>query len=978
MEKGFTNYNIIEDLSALKGEFSGDIYTDYQTRILYATDASTYREIPLAVVYPKENDDIRILIEFVLKHNTSIIPRTAGTSIAGQVVGGGIIVDVSRYMTKILEFNEKGNWVKVQPGVVRDELNRFLEPSGLFFSPETSTSDRCMIGGMVGNNACGMHSLIYGSTRDHVISIKGYLPDGSKVEFKPLAEEGFLEKCELKTLEGRIYQNIAAILSDPANQEEIQKEFPDSSIKRRNTGYAIDLLLKMQPFSASGEKFNFSKLIAGSEGTIFFITEIKLHLDHLPPPVKGLVCVHCKTLEEALKGNLIALKYDPGAIELIDNIIMELSKKNLAISKNRFFIEGEPKAMLLIEFARNSEEEILEITGKMEKELVSSGYGYHFPVVFGSDIQKVWSVRKGALGLLSNIPGDAKPVPVVEDAALRPEDLPEYINDLQELFEKDNLKCVYHAHIATGELHPRPVLNLKKKEDVELFHTIASETAKLVKKYNGSLSGEHGDGRLRGEFIPYMIGERNYKLLKQIKRTWDPENIFNPGKIIEVPVMNTSLRYAPGKRTQEFKTFFDFSSDLGFLQSIEKCNGSGDCRKSEIFGGTMCPSYQATRDEKHTTRARANTLRELLTNPANENPFNQEEIYDILDLCLSCKGCKSECPSNVDMAKYKAEFLQHYYDANKIPLRIKLIANNHRLNKIGSFFPSLTNFILSNRLTKKLLSGIFGFAPKRSLPKLYKTTLKAWLKKQTQPVNEKKVYLFADEFTNFNEVEIGIKAVKILNKLGYAVEIPEHDISGRTFISKGLLRKAKEVAITNVEILRDVISKNHPLIGIEPSGILTFRDEYPDLVGDELKQDAVKLAKSTLMFEEFIAKEFESGNISIDNFIDGTKKIKLHGHCQQKSIASTEPTKKMLSLPINYSVEEIESGCCGMAGSFGYEKEHYDLSMKIGELVLFPAVRKSENSTLIAASGTSCRQQIMDGTGKRAFHPIEILYDALK
>jgi len=978
MDKDFSNYHIIEDLSALKDAFSGDIYTNYKTRILYATDASTYREIPLAVVYPKKNDDIRLLVEFALKHNTSIIPRTAGTSIAGQVVGGGIVADVSRYMTNILELNEGENWVRVQPGVVRDELNRYLEPSGLFFSPETSTSDRCMIGGMVGNNACGMHSLIYGSTRDHIISMKGYLPDGLKVEFKPLTEDEFHSKCNLPDREGEIYQNIASILSDPENQKEIKKEFPDSSIKRRNTGYAIDLLLKMLPFSAPGEKFNFSKLIAGSEGTLFFITEIKLHLDSLPPPVKGLVCVHCKTLEDALQGNLIALKYDPGAIELMDNNIMELSKKNLTLAKNRFFIKENPGAMLLVEFARNSKDEILKISKKMEEEMASSGFGYHFPVVFGSDIQKVWSVRKGALGLLSNIPGDAKPVPVVEDAALRPQDLPDYISEIQKLLEKHNLKCVYHAHIATGELHLRPILNLKKKEDVELFHLIARETAKLVKKYKGSLSGEHGDGRLRGEFIPFMIGDRNYDLLKQIKRAWDPENIFNPGKIIEVPQMNTSLRYSPGKQTVELNTFFDYSSDNGFLRSIEKCNGSGDCRKSEIFGGTMCPSYQATRDEKNTTRARANTLRELLTNPVNENPFEQKEIFDILDLCLSCKGCKSECPSNVDMAKYKAEFLQHYYDVNKIPSRTKLIANLHKINKFGSAFPLLTNFFLSNGLSKKVISRFFNFAPKRSLPKLYKTTLKTWLKRQPQTANEKKVYLFADEFTNYNEVEIGIKAIKILNELGYNVEIPDHDISGRAYISKGLLRKAKEIAITNVKTLKDVINKNHPLIGIEPSGILTFRDEYPDLVGNELKIDALELAKSCLMFEEFIIEEFESGNVPIEKFSDASKKIKLHGHCQQKSIASIEPTKKMLSLPINFNVEEIESGCCGMAGSFGYEKEHYDLSMKIGEMILFPAVRKSDKETLVAASGTSCRQQIKDGTGKKVFHPIEILYDTLK
>ena len=609
------NYKTIsEDLNEMKSIFEGDIYTDRHTRVLYATDASAYREVPLAVTRPKSEEDIRLLVLFAKKHNTSLIPRTAGTSLAGQVVGGGIVVDVSKHLTKILKFNEKERWVRVQPGVVRDELNKFLEPAGLFFSPETSTSDRCMIGGMVGNNACGAHSLIYGSTRDHIISVRAILSDGIYVEFGSLLKKQFDKKCKLNSLEGDIYRNIHSILSDQENQEEIRRQFPDKSIKRRNTGYAIDLLLKTEPFTDSGEKFNFSKIIAGSEGTLAFITEIKLSLDPLPPPVKGLVCLHCNSLEDALKGNLIVLKYNPCAVELMDDVIMEQSKSSIELSKNRFFIRGKPAAMLIAEFAKETKKEVLKVTSEMEKEMRKAGYGYHFPVLFGDDIPKVWAMRKGGLGLLSNIPGDAKPVPVVEDTAVRPVDLPDYIADFNKLLLKHKLSCVYYAHIDTGELHLRPVLNLKDKKDTELFYIIAHETAKLVKKYKGSLSGEHGDGRLRGEFIPLMIGKKNFDLLKQIKTTWDPENIFNPGKIVDTPKMNTSLRYKPGQLIREIKTVFDFSTDFGYLRSVEKCNGSGDCRKSEIFDGTMCPSYQATRDENNTTRARANTFREILTN----------------------------------------------------------------------------------------------------------------------------------------------------------------------------------------------------------------------------------------------------------------------------------------------------------------------------------------------------------------------------
>ncbi len=974
--------HIHNDLDVLANEFDGDIRTDRPFRLLYATDASAYRQIPLAVALPKHTEDIRILVRFAKKHNTSLIPRTAGTSLAGQVVGGGIIVDVSKYMTKILEFNIEERWIKVEPGVVLDEMNKMLAPKGLFFSPETSTSNRCMMGGMVGNNSCGAHSLIYGSTRDHLISVNTILSDGTSASFGPLNNGDFLKKCELKSLEGDLYRNIAGILTDQENQKEIRSQFPHPEIKRRNTGYAIDLLLETEPFTSNSVPFNFAKLIAGSEGTLVFITEIALSLDPLPPPVKGLICVHCATLENALKGNLIALKYNPGAVELMDDTVMQLSKTNITQRKNRFFIKDDPAAMLIVEFARETKQEILDIAERMEKEMRQAGYGYHFPVIFGEDIPKVWDVRKAGLGLLSNMPGDAKPVPVVEDTAVRPDDLPAYIEDFNALLSQYNIPGVFYAHIGTGELHLRPVLNLKEKKDVELFHTLALETARLVKKYRGSLSGEHGDGRLRGEFIPLMIGEQNYQLLKQIKKVWDPENIFNPGKITDTPKMNTSLRFEPGQVTKEFDTIFDFSEDQGFLRSAEKCNGSGDCRKTEIIGGTMCPSFQATRDENTTTRARANILRELITHSKRDNPFNHGDIYRILDLCLSCKGCKSECPSSVDMAKLKAEFLYQYYKSNKVPLRTKMIANITRINQLTSKIPGITNFFMSNKLTSGIIKKTLGFAPERNMPLLYKTTLKTYLSRNKSLGSNgkdtgKKVYLFVDEFTDFNDVEIGIKATTLLVNLGFMVEVPQHEISGRTYLSKGLIKEAKELAIANVNLLKDIIKEDTPLIGIEPSAILSFRDEYPDLVGNELKATAIELGKSVLMFDEFIASEIEKGNILPEQFSKEPRKIKLHGHCHQKAISSIKPTVKMLSLPVNYTVEEIKSGCCGMAGSFGYEKEHYELSMKVGELVLFPAVRSAEAETLIAAPGTSCRNQIFDGTGRTAFHPIEILFDAL-
>ncbi|MFZ4520428.1 MAG: FAD-binding and (Fe-S)-binding domain-containing protein [Bacteroidales bacterium] len=995
---------LIKDLERLRTQFDGEIYTDDKQRLLYATDASAYRELPMGVARPRNASDIQKLILLAGKAGIPLIPRAAGTSLAGQVVGAGLVVDISRYMTRILEINREEHWVRVEPGVILDELNKIVEKDGLFFGPETSTSSRCMMGGMVGNNSCGAHSILYGSTRDHVISVKGFLSDGSAVEFRELTMDEFSGKLIGESLENKIYRQIHEILSDPQTQENIVKEYPDQELHRRNTGYALDLLLQTEPFASSPaypltclpvHPFNFCSLLAGSEGTLIFMTEIKLNLVPLPPKEKALICVHCHTIGESLKANLIALKYEPGSVELMDKAIMDCTRDNITQRQNRFFIEGDPGAILIIEFARNSREEILEIYKKLEDELRAAGLGYHFPIVFPPDVKKVWELRKAGLGVLSNYPGDRKPVPVTEDTAVSPAVLPQYIDEFDQMLARLGLNCVYYAHVGSGELHLRPVLNLKDPVDVELFHTVALETAKLVKKFNGSLSGEHGDGRLRGEFIPLMLGEKNYKLFREIKNMWDPNHIFNPNKIVDTPKMNTSLRFEPGKPVRDIPTVFDFSGSHGILRAAEQCNGSGDCRNTVVTGRYMCPSYMAVKDETTTTRARANILREFLTNSSKSNPFNHKEIYEVMDLCLSCKACKSECPSNVDIAKLKAEFLQHYYDTNGIPFRSRLIANITKINQLGSILPSLFNFLQKNGLISGITKRILGFAPERNIPLLYSSTLRAWAGKNlidgtinqqstenTKPLQT--VYLFTDEFTNFNDVEIGIKAIKLLNALGYRVILPDHDESGRTYLSKGLVRKAKQLANRNVRKLTDLITSETPLIGIEPSAILTFRDEYPELVDTPLKEASLKLAENALMFDEFVVRilalqgEKDQAQQVTGLFSGEERVIKLHGHCHQKALASVESTKKMLSIPVNYSVEEIKSGCCGMAGAFGYEKEHYDVSMKVGELVLFPEVRKASPHMIIAAPGTSCRHQIMDGTGRKALHPVEVLFDALK
>ncbi len=969
------------DFEVLRERIKGDLFTDDLQRIMYATDGSAYREIPVAVTRPADASDIREIVAFARENGSSVIPRGAGTSLAGQVVGGGIVMDVSRYMTGILELNVSERWVVIEPGVVLSELNLFLSKHGLFFAPETSTANRCCIGGMLGNNSCGLHSIIYGSVRDHILEIDALLADGSEATFRALATEEFNAKCEgdPDKLETQIYRNIRDTLSDAENRAGITAGYPDPRLKRRNNGYALDILMNTDPFTGNGEKINLCKLLAGSEGTLAFTLRMKLNLLPLPDKVTGLVCAHFESLQDALKANIIALRYNPASIELIDDYILNCTRDNISQSRNRFFIKGEPAIILLIEFLEDSGDVISGKAEAMEREMRESGYGYHFPLYTAPDeMARVWELRKAGLGVLLNIPGEKRSVQVIEDTSVHPELYPEYITGFEKILEKYNLTCSYYGHIATGELHISPLLNLKDPADIEVYHGIATDISALVKEFRGSLSGEHGDGRLRGEFIPFMFGEKTYQLLKNLKKTWDPFNVFNPGKITDTPSIVENLRYIVGEQTPVPDTTFTFPEKTGILYAVEKCSGSGDCRKSVLMGGTMCPTFMATHDEDKSTRGRANILREFLTRSGKANRFDHKEIFEVMDLCISCKACKSECPSNVDMAKFKAEFLHHYYRSHRIPFRTLLIGWLPRLNRVGMLLRPVTNFITGTTLFKSVL----GIARERDLPVLSKVTMRRWerserKKRNAVPQSKGKLFLFADEFTDYNESEIGIKTILLFERLGYEVVIPASAESGRTFLSKGLLGAARKVAEKNVRILSAIVSAESPLVGIEPSAILSFRDEYPEMVGEELSPLAKSLSVNTMLVEEFICRELDRGNIGAGDFTEREARILLHGHCQQKALASTLPTKRMLSVPVNYHVSEIPSGCCGMAGAFGFEKEHYDLSMKIGELVLFPEVRSAADDTIIAAPGTSCRHQIADGTGKKAYHPVEILYDAL-
>jgi len=988
------------------------LFTDSIHLKAYSTDASVYRQMPQAVAFPENEQDIKALIDMARERHTCLIPRCAGTSIAGQVVGSGIVVDVSRHLNHILEINPEQKWARVEPGVVRDELNLALKPYGLFFSPETSTSSRCCIGGMVGNNSCGTHSLIYGSTRDHVLRLKGYLSDGS---FFDTGSRGGSE------LENRIYSQLDAWQKDPSIRQLVAENFPDPSLRRRSCGYAIDEAIE----SPGGE--GLVKLLAGSEGTLAFITEIKVSLDDIPPSETMVLCAHCNSLQDAFQANLIALGHSPVAVELMDGKILELSKGNISAQKNRFFVQGDPAALLISEF---NGPDMDTNADALEKDLISSNLAYSCSRVYNKDVSRVWALRKAGLGVLSGMKGDAKPVGVIEDTAVAAQRLPSYMSDFMQMLGELDLSCVYYGHISTGELHLRPIINLKTGAGRAKFRQVAHQTALLVKKHRGSLSGEHGDGRLRGEFIPLMYGSECYNLMREVKKCWDPEGIFNMNKIVDAPGMDEYLRmkedqtYVINSQRDPDKTYFNWRAEFdrchtegvspvssqshALMCSIEQCNGSGECLRSNLVGGMMCPVFRLTRDEIDSTRARANVLRECLTSGEG---FDSPEISQVLSSCLACKACRSECPSNVDMTRIRAEVLQQIHDRHGIPLRSFAVAHMADVERLGSVIAPVYNFFAGWKPSATLIKKVVHFAPERSIPKVHRCSCipKVHRCNSAPTVTNacRKVYFFLDEFIRYNEPQLARTFLELLEHLGYQVVIPNIKDSGRAAVSKGCLKLAKRLALRNFNALKDLVCDDAPLVGLEPSCILSFRDEYPDLLPAGLREEAKKLAANCLLYDEFIMREVQAGRISSDNFTASQMDIWLHGHCHQKALVGVEKTAQALSLIEGAEVHVIPSGCCGMAGSFGYEAEHYRTSLEIGEMILFPAVRSAVGQScrtaascetaascqtaascetaspcgrcaIVAAPGISCRQQILDGTGVRAVHPVEILQKFVK
>ncbi|NJC26302.1 FAD-binding and (Fe-S)-binding domain-containing protein [Neolewinella antarctica] len=987
--------NLAGGLSDLARRLEGDLRTDEAHRILFATDASVYREKPLAVVFPKSEADIISCVEFAGTHNLPITPRAGGTSLAGQAVGAGLVVDVSKYLREIIEINIEESYAIVQPGVIRDQLNEALRPLGYWFGPNTSTANRCTMGGMFGNNSCGSTSITVGATRDHVISARVVLSDGTLYDTGARSQvQGNNRGARM----GEIQTYLNDLLRSPKNQQKITEAFPKATVTRRNTGYALDELLRQK-----SAPYNLIPILAGSEGTLAFTTQLKVRILPLPPPGSALAAVHFTTIDAAMRATQVAMRHRPFMCELMDDTILRLARTNPAQAKNASFVHGDPRALLLVEFRAETDEAALSLAENMAAE-IEGGEGdervknkekrfktenprpkaadpspetedlptptaYRLPttayLTSPTSVAQAWNLRAAGLGILGNMVGDAKAVACIEDTAVAVADLADYIAEVESLMQRYEQKTVYYAHAGAGEIHLRPVLNLKRTADREAFYHITHDVARLVKKYRGSLSGEHGDGRVRAVFLPEMLGPDVYRLLVDLKRVFDPDNIFNPGKIVHAPPMNEGLRYEADVPTPTFATALDWSADEGLLRAAEKCNGSGDCRKMD--GGAMCPSFRATLDEQHGTRGRANTLREVLTRNQHDNPFDHPALAEAMDLCLSCKACTSECPSSVDMTNLKAEYL---HQKNKSDLRTKLVAANEPLYRLGSKMPTLANFGI--KLMGPLIKKMANIAPERSLPPIATQTLRKWNKIKNKPnKNEYPVNLFCDEFTNLQDVNVGTAAIQLLTKLGYQVNLtPNNAPSGRAHLSKGLLDQARKFAKHNV---RQFFDDDRPLIGLEPSAILGFRDEYPKLLRGELQEQATELARRTYTLDEFLFREFSEGRLTPDDFGDQQVQLVLHVHCHEKALGDASKCAAALSLPKNFAVTLLDSGCCGMAGSFGYEAEHYELSKKIAEQSLLRHLRGLGPEVLVVANGTSCRHQVMDLLGLRVLSTAEVL-----
>ena len=950
-----------EIAAELKKRIEGDVRFDRYSRLLYSTDASIYQIEPVGVVVPRHKGDVQAVIELANKLDVSVLPRGGGTSLAGQAVGHSIVLDFSKYMGNVLEVNQEELWCRVQPGLVQDELNAHVRAMSLQFGPDTSTSNRATIGGMIGNNSSGAHSLTYGKTLDHVIELTVLLADGSEVVLKDLLPQEVEKRSRADTIEGRACREVFRLAQQHKN--EILARYP--KIMRRVSGYNLDEFVKAQPF-------NLSRVIVGSEGTLATVVEAKMRL--VPKPKwTAMDVIHFSDDIEALECAQLILQTHPYAMESTDKMVLNLARGNIEQSRKLGFVQGTPDSLLMVEYAGATEAEVRDQVDKLEALRKREKIGYAATLAFKpEEVKAIWGVRKAGLGLLLGIKGDKKPIAFVEDTAVAPEKLPQFIRRFREVVARHDTVAGYYGHCSVGCMHIRPLINLKEQSEMHKMVSIANAISDLVLEFNGAMSGEHGDGLARSHFNAKLFGPAIYDAFRQIKRAFDAKNLMNPGKIVDAPAMTESLKISPRYKPWEPRTTLNFAAQGGFARAVEMCSGMAECRKK--LDGTMCPSYMGTLDEEHSTRGRANALRNAISGRAPQEEFTGKRLYDVMDLCLECKACKAECPSNVDMAKLKYEFLDHYYRANGLPLRNRIFGAIESLNRLGSSLAPVSNWIANSSLNRWLMEILVGIDRRRPLPQFAGRTFESWFRKHETSRDAAKgdVVLFHDTFNNYNTPDVAIAATRFLERSGYRVLLADKKCCGRPMISKGMLNQAKENAAWNIEKLAPYAEKRVPIVGLEPSCLLTLRDEYPEFVGTEA---ARKVAENSFLFEEFIIREQKEKRLMLPSN-SGGKKVLLHGHCHQKALVGTAPTTAMLKA-VGYEVSEVDSGCCGMAGSFGFEKEHYDLSTKIANRRLVPAVNATAPEITIVAPGISCRQQIEHLTGRKAQHPAELIWEGL-
>jgi FAD/FMN-containing dehydrogenase/Fe-S oxidoreductase len=946
----------------LRQNIKGEVIVKEAVLGIYATDASNYQIMPRAVVVPCDNDDIREAVQIAAKYGISILPRGGGTSLGGQAVGSSMIINFTKFMNKILELNVDEGWVRVQAGVILDELNAELAKHGLLFAPDPATSSRATIGGMIGNNASGTKSIVYGIMRDHVIESTVLLSDGTVLTLSELTAEEYDKRAQAGnggSREAEILSGFKRIIGE--NAEEIDKRFP--KVMRRVQGYNLDQF-------TNTDRWNLSKLVAGSEGSLAVVLETKLKL--VPLPKHKVLCLpHFNDLLEGIRTVAPILEHGPSAVELMDNEVVTLARANKSIAPLCGFVDGDPAAILVVEFFGDTQEEATRKAEKLAADLKDKGFGYTWPVLTEAvEMGNVWSVRKNGLGLILGMKGERKPIPFIEDCCIPVDVLPEYIDRILKFCNERDIQVATYAHASVGTIHVRPILNLKEQTDIDHMKDIAELAFEMVKKYGGAWSGEHGDGRVRSPFLERYFGDQVYQAMRDVKKLFDPAGLMNPGVIIDPNPMEQDLRYGPDYKTPTFPTVYNYREDGSFAAAVELCTGVGACRQTMI--GTMCPSYRNTLDEEHSPRGRSNALRLAMTGQLGAEGMSDSRVFEILDLCLSCKACKAECPSNVDVARLKNEFLQKYHDKKGIPLRERIIGITTDLAPLmAHWYAPIVNFFQGMYLTRVFLEIFTGFDKRRIAPSYASSSFPKWFSRRNgNGASGKKVVLFDDTYMNYHQTNVGISAVELLESCGYEVILANAGCCQRPRISHGMIRSAKKRGEKTLRNLDTYISKGLKVVVCEPGCCSALTDDLPDLIDDEALGKRIK--ENVMMIDVFLASEIEAGNLDCE-FTSQYESILIHGHCHQKSLYGTTNMKEILGSVSGVKVEEINSGCCGMAGSFGYEKEHYDMSMEIGESILFPAIRNRDKGAAVVACGFSCRHQIADGTDVTPLHWVETL-----